>query len=139
MTRFRRTLRKLHPEVKIVYRKMILGDSEPENYIIQAAVDQEMCKYSKAFISTGLSSFGTNTFFTRSSVYATGHPDSPVYGPSYTYAKRAGGENCTRILARTGTRATTAENEIAYTTVTQQCNQSIAEFLETLFVGADEP
>eukprot|EP00242_Pyramimonas_sp_CCMP2087_P007533 CAMPEP_0198215316 /NCGR_PEP_ID=MMETSP1445-20131203/48910_1 /TAXON_ID=36898 /ORGANISM="Pyramimonas sp., Strain CCMP2087" /LENGTH=344 /DNA_ID=CAMNT_0043890989 /DNA_START=593 /DNA_END=1627 /DNA_ORIENTATION=+ len=133
------TLRKLHPEVKIVHRKMILGDSEPEDYIIQAAVDQEMCKYSKAFISTDLSSFGTNTFFTRSSVYATGHPESPVYGPSYSYAKREGGENCTRILARIGIRATTSENDIAYATVTQQCNQPITEFLEALFVGADEP
>ena len=43
------TLRKLHPEVKIVYRKIILGDSEPEDYIIQTAVDQEMCKYSNVY------------------------------------------------------------------------------------------
>jgi hypothetical protein len=44
-----KTLRKLHPEVKIVYRKIILGDSEPEDYIIQTAVDQEMCKYSNVY------------------------------------------------------------------------------------------
>jgi len=57
------------PGARFVYRKMVSGDLEPDDYIVQAAIDQEMCLYSKAFISTTLSSFGTNTFFGRAAVY----------------------------------------------------------------------
>jgi len=138
-----RELQKLHPTMKIVYRQMVSGDLEPKDYIIRAAVDQEMCLYSNVFISTMQSSFGANTFFARSAVHAVLHSDSPIHGPSYSYQPGSKGfEGCDayRNLQRVGVAAKRSADAstLEYTLLSQVCGQTAGEFIETLFAGVDE-
>lgn len=137
-----------YPTGKVVYRTLISGDLEPKDYIVQAAIDHEVCSSAKAFITTTLSTFGVNIVYERAAVYSALHPEEHVLGPSYNYKKPPESQNCAKPgLRRLGVALRPSSegpeisddvnntNPLDYSLRFQSCEEREQDFVTSLFDG----
>lgn len=131
---------------KVLYRNMVVNETLP--YIVEAVVDEEICKGGAIVISEYKSTFGLNLWLLRSMLYNAFHPLDALGGSSYSYGikwehrgqvprlPKESACSTYRLLRIGWKRIVEAQQEPYYELTRQRCNQTEDDFVHDIFASA---
>mmetsp|Transcript_42074 Transcript_42074/g.78722 ORF Transcript_42074/g.78722 Transcript_42074/m.78722 type:complete len:436 (-) Transcript_42074:255-1562(-) len=124
----------------VLHRGMIENETLP--YLVQAVVDEEICKGASVVISDIKSSFGLNLWLQRSMLFAAEHSQDCMAGMSYSYGttnRETVGDCSGTKISRVGWYRTQVHGEAVYTLTRQGCEQREEDFVHSIFGNGPVP